>query len=71
MSLILIGSQTSIGVVYGTKEILSSLEFSSSFPIEIHIANHDENHTENIPNDLGSIQKGPQFSFSSPTIPIN
>lgn len=40
-------------------------------PAKIHMANHGENYTEKIPNDLSSAQDGLQFSFSNPTAPLN
>lgn len=40
-------------------------------PTKIHMANHSENHTRNTPNGLSSAQEGSQFSFFSPTAPLN
>lgn len=38
---------------------------------KIYMVNHDENRTENTPNDLSSAQEGQQFSFFSLTISLN
>lgn len=62
----------SISVVCGNKRDIFITE-ALIFIIftEIHMANPDENHTGNTPNDLSSTHKGQQFSFSSPTASSN